>query len=82
MGEGTGEYLRRSLRVPACVKLQLSPKGSFRLEHTVEYYEWMLEEQALDAGEEPHFVCLMDWFKPHMDPATLRCIEERGGMRL
>lgn len=82
VGEGTGESIRRSVRVPRGVKLQFAPKGSYRLEHTVEYYEWMFEEQALAAGEEPHFVCIMDWFKPNMDPATLSCVEARGGMRL
>eukprot|EP00969_Alexandrium_andersonii_P269383 11906370-Alexandrium_andersonii.AAC.1 len=40
--EGEAPRIRASLDVPEGVLLQFAPKGSYRLEHTLEYYRWLL----------------------------------------
>ena len=80
VGEGDGREIRRKLRVPPGVLLQFAPKGSYRLEHTLEYYDWILEEHAVAADGEPHFVCIADWFKPNLDASFRTCVERHGGM--
>lgn len=43
MFKGVGTRLREELVEPPGVLLQFSPKGSYRSEHNLEYYKWLVE---------------------------------------
>eukprot|EP00969_Alexandrium_andersonii_P064544 2842727-Alexandrium_andersonii.AAC.1 len=56
-GDEPGKQLRKTLRAPESCLLQFAPKGSYRLQHTPEYYRWLLPNRA---PEEPPCVVLLD----------------------
>eukprot|EP00969_Alexandrium_andersonii_P306174 13534672-Alexandrium_andersonii.AAC.1 len=60
--------------------VQFAPKGSYRLEHTAEYYDWILEGRVAREDGEPWHIVLADWFAPNLDTAFEACVEEKGGM--
>ena len=59
--------------------VQFGPKGSYRWEHTEEYYEW-----ALPAACPPTrpTVVLADWFAPNVDGRLQALVESKGMMLL
>ena len=82
--------LRSRLEVPERTLLQFAPKGSYRLEHTLEYYKWILPADDDELSMYPKspnqdkalFCCLLDWYAPNLDPEVDDVIEDRGGMAL
>ena len=82
--------LRSRLVVPERTLLQFAPKGSFRLEHTLEYYEWVLPANADELSLYPKgpnqdkavFCNLVDWYGPNLRPELDELVEDRGGMTL
>ena len=58
--KGTGT--RTELIVPDGVLVQWGPKGSYRTEHTVEYYDWIVEPATC---AEMQTLYLMDWYAPN-----------------
>ena len=67
--------LRRSLQMPPGVLLQFGPKGSYRLEHTLEFYDWLVPEAE---SEKECSVYLVDWFAPNLDEELDDLLENRG----
>ena len=59
---GTGK--NNGLEVPPNVLLQWGPKGSYRTEHTHEYYDWILTPSLTPEQQTLH---LLDWFAPNLD---------------
>eukprot|EP00969_Alexandrium_andersonii_P026142 1141196-Alexandrium_andersonii.AAC.1 len=59
--------------------VQFAPKGSYRSEHAIEHYAWILEGRVPRDDGEPWFVCLADWFAPNLGTAFEACVEEHGG---
>jgi hypothetical protein len=67
---------------PDTVLLQFAPKGSYRLEHVLEFLDWDvgLADEPAD-GSAAEVVCL-DWFAPHLDAAVDTLITSRGHVPL
>ena len=81
--ETQGTQLREALapHVPEGVLLQLAPKGSFRLEHLLEFLDWDLGDADPSDADRPGStaeVVLLDWFAPHLDPRVDALVESRG----
>jgi len=71
------EALREGLKddVPPGVLLQFGPKGSYRLEHTLEFYEWECKpvEDPKDA-----VLYLHDYYAPNLDDSMDAFFETKG----
>eukprot|EP00969_Alexandrium_andersonii_P008265 359759-Alexandrium_andersonii.AAC.1 len=51
--EGDGSKVRTTLRPPPGMLVQFAPKGSYRLGHAIEYYDWILEGRVPREDGEP-----------------------------
>ena len=82
--------IRSRLKVPPRTLLQFAPKGSYQLQHTLEYYRWILPADDDELSKYPKgpnqdkavFCCLLDWYAPNLDPEVDDVIEDRNGMVL
>ena len=64
VAHGNGSRIRARLQSPVGSILQFSPRGSYRLEHTLHFLDEVLETVA---GAADCIVVLLDWFAPHLD---------------
>ena len=70
-----GARLRTSLQADENLcKLQCAQKGSYRLEHVLQFLEWIMKPVETSAET---IVVVLDWYAPHLDPkvdATLHAL--------
>ena len=82
--------IQSRLKVPERTLLQFAPHGSYQLEHTLEYYRWILPAGDDELSKYPKgpnqdkavFCCLLDWYGPNLDPEVDEVIEDCNGMGL
>lgn len=73
----SGEHIRARWgeEIPSDTLLQFAPKGSYRVEHIVEFLEWDLGAADSEADCE---IVWLDYYAPHRDVAVRSCIKNKG----
>ena len=64
-----GARIRSQLHPHEDVLLQFSPKGSYRVEHVIEWLEWVIP-RVLNGIDPDDVIVVLDWYKPHLDEAV------------
>jgi len=61
--------------IPEGVLVQFGPRGSYRLEHTIDFYEWLVvpATSVRTAG-----LYLHDWYAPNLDDSVGDLFENKG----
>ena len=72
-GSKLGEAMKAHM--PDDILLQFGPKGSYRLEHVLEFLSWLLSKLC---QPDEYYMVVLDWFAPHLDPAVQELIAAGG----
>ena len=75
-----GARVRSRLETPAGVFLQFAPKGSFRLDHVIEFLEHDLGHADTADGSTAE-ICALDYFAPHLRPSVFDHHPAKGARR-
>ena len=75
-----GTSIRKDLEqmgvLDSAALLQFGPKGSYRTEHTIEYYKWLVPDAPADPA---HCYCyLADWFSANLTDDVQDFFDERN----
>ncbi|CAE7467252.1 pip [Symbiodinium sp. CCMP2592] len=75
------DRIKTALDVPNGCLVQCGPKGSYRVEHVLDFLKWDLGKADSNDGSECEVVVL-DWFSAHLDPSVDDLIKARGHVPL